>query len=194
MIMSQEYYTYEQLDAYMAEHNVSSHKARAALRKMGFTRQVTRRQVTSQFYTHEEVIALAEARGITLTSAKSYLKRNFKGDRKLIRPKSIYFTDNELELFMEETGKSLNNAKAILRYRALNPKSIPKPVVKPVITDQANHSFTNEQIAVYMYQSGCTQEDALYNMCREQIIPQEYPSEHWRLLNNKWSLITHNYV
>lgn len=190
--MGQKYYTAEQLELYMSEHNISKEEARKELRKLGFKRKSAKRNILSPYYTEEEAIALAKERSITLQSAKSYIKRNFKGNKRLVPAGSVYYTETQLQTYMQETGKSRNASIAILRYRSLHPNSVPKPIIKPVITNEEDHTFTEEQILVYMYQSNCTKEVAIYNMCREQIVPSEYPIENWMLLNNKWTLITHN--
>jgi hypothetical protein len=188
--MDKGYYTDEQVTAYIDEHKVSLITARRALVKLGYTHPPrSRKNYPSLYYTEAEALALSQQRNISLASAKNYLVRNYKGPKKGHSNASMYYTNDQLEDYMRGTGKSRQACMAILRYRALNPHSYITPGNVTSGNNAPVTSFTEEQIYVYMYQSGLLRSDALQSMCQEQITVNEYAVEYWVLQNNKWQLL-----
>jgi hypothetical protein len=180
-----EYYTEQNILDYMAAYKVTDRKARAIMRSNG-TRPEPKPVVTrSEQYTLEQAVAVAQERNISLASAKSYLRK--KNPPKFIR-KSVYYTEEELLAHMADTGRSRDRSVNALRHRALNPDAKSRtPVIKQITPPEL---VTEEAITVYMYVSGLQREAAMYSLCREQIIPSDYPVSNWMLIKNKWTLIT----
>lgn len=186
--MQQKYYTQEDLSVYMIKHSVTVTEAHAALQQTGLTYKITKTAKYSPYYTDDEVATLAKERNISPTSAKAYLRRNFKGKVKQTHPGSVYYTEEEVIEFMANTGKPRRFAISALRYRVLNPTATENTI--PILRNR--NTLSEEEIIVYMYRAGLDRDAAILCMIYEHPLLSDYEIENWIFENKKWRLISHN--